>query len=368
MRWNKSSILYLLLIVITVSFTLNKLREAADIKDQYQSVSVRLHSDTITKSRLDQAVNKEKEDKSSFLEVTPWTCIRGESISNPLLRRKQKLSVIIVSGNMQIVAPMKLSSGNYVSGDDKNGCVLDTKTSYELFGTINATGSLITYQDKEYLVRGIVKTRDPLVILQADQNWKGITNLEFEFDRERIEKGEDLTREFLLTYGLTEDYVLIDGYFYSDLVRTILCLPVWMLYFAGILILAKRYLALSRHSTEKAMSMKPWVFALYGLIGGFTMLGFGFLLYDLTGNIFHLSGKFIPPKWSDFDFWSNRFRFMKEQIRQLRYLTPTLKDITLEQALSRLTHDFSLMIVLFLLNIICGSTLLRFSPHSRQSI
>jgi len=41
---------------------------------------------------------------------------------------------------------------------------------------------------------------------------------------------------------------------------------------------------------------------------------------------FYIPERLIPTKWSDFSFWVERYKEFQEQIKQMAYLTPTIKD------------------------------------------
>jgi hypothetical protein len=41
---------------------------------------------------------------------------------------------------------------------------------------------------------------------------------------------------------------------------------------------------------------------------------------------FYIPERLIPTKWSDFSFWVERYKEFQKQIKQMAYLTPTIKD------------------------------------------
>jgi len=58
---------------------------------------------------------------------------------------------------------------NQLCTEDTAGCIVSSHTMYELFGTTAGIGQQLTWNGKDYLVRGIVDTEESMVIIQYDK-------------------------------------------------------------------------------------------------------------------------------------------------------------------------------------------------------
>lgn len=338
MRWIKGKVVFILLTAITAVFTINTIKDAKELKNLYSLVSVRFTEEGITQKKLNEALISDREKKEGRnTEVTAWKRIASAEINNADLRRTRKVSVIMTGGNMAQTIPMALLRGNYVYQGDKKGCVIDEATAYSLYGTEHAVSNVVTYNKKNYVIRGIVKTEAPVFLIQGENEGILYNNLEFSYmDKER---GEALTREFLLLNG-SGDYVLIDGYFFGHLIHSLLTLPVWIfLLLAGYRIFMY-YWGIKGSYTKKTK-------LLYGSLLVLTMAGYGLLLYQFTGNPLYFPEKLIPTKWSDFDYWLKQSQILHDQVQQIRYLTPNPRDILLTDQLSKLGLTITLMMILY---------------------
>lgn len=226
MRWIRGRIVFFLLAAITAAFSINTIKDASELKDMFSMVSVRFAEEGVTEKALNEAMmsNSEKPELRD-MEATAWKRIAEAEINNTDLRRSRTVSIITTGGNMAQTIPMTLLQGNYVYPGDKKGCVIDKDTAYSLFGTEHAVSSIVNYNKKNYVIRGIVKTDERVFLIQGENERIAYNNLEFIYsDKER---GEALTREFLLLNGM-DNYVMIDGYFFGRLIHSLLTLPVWL--------------------------------------------------------------------------------------------------------------------------------------------
>lgn len=84
--------------------------------------------------------------------------------------------VTVVGENMD--SDILFPSFNRLAHDDVSGCLLDEGTLYELFGTTDAFGQTVKYNDREYKVRGAVDVNIPLMVVsckfEEDQRVDGL--------------------------------------------------------------------------------------------------------------------------------------------------------------------------------------------------
>lgn len=339
MKWIKGNIIFILITLITLVFTINKIREASDLENMYSSVGVRFKAEGVTEKKLNEAVNEAEEKKElKFTELTAWKRIDEADIINKDLKRTRKVSVVLADGNMARTIPMALVNGNYVYPGDKKGCVIDEETAFGLFGTEAPVSGIVTYEKKDYVIRGVVKAEAPVFLIQGESDRIAYSNLEFTYKDK--EGGEALTQEFLIRNGLA-DYIMIDGYFFGQLIHSLLTLPVWIFLFSAVFCTFKNY-----RKMKNRLSFKS--FLLYGSIILFIAAGYIFLLYRFTGNPVYMPEKLIPTKWSDFDYWPEQYEALKDLLRQIRYLAPNPRDLLLTEELSKLGLNFSVMVILYL--------------------
>lgn len=347
MKWNKSILFSALLFLAAVGFSMIKLKDVEYIKSQYSSVSIRFKTEGVTEKNLKIALENEKNRGSKILpEITAWTQLDDAEIVNKDLERRKEVLVELVEGDMSVIAPMTLKNGNYVYPKDHYGCVIDTNTAFALYHTENAVGNTLSYQNKDYYVRGVVKTSSPLLIIPGEGDETVYTNLEFLYSNNK-EQGETLAEAFLNQNGFMQEHVIIDGCFYGGILHSLLELPIW-LFFLLLSLLAMKYIWRKRHE------LRPHIFILYSIIGILIIMGYGMLLYQLTGNPIYIPEKLIPTKFSDFDFWSNQWQEIQGQLQLMQYLLPNPKDILLKNELMKLVYNFMIMVVLhmaFLLQI-----------------
>lgn len=358
MKWNKYRVLLVLLIAITVWFTASKIKEASFIKNEYSTVSVRYGTGGVNEQIISNALKNEKlQGNSDIPEVTAWFWIKEAEIKNRNFNRTQKVSVVITSGNMALTTPMKLVRGNYVYRQDKVGCVIDTNTAYLLFGTEFAVGNTVTYDKKDYVIRGVVRADYPVFLIQGSGDKMEYSNLELGFmDKER---GETLAEEFLLGNGPTGNYVIIDGYFYGRIIYSLISLPVWLFFFFGGYEIFKIFYSYMN-------KQKPGHFILYSSILLLILAGYGFILFRITGNPLYIPEKLIPTKWSDFDYWSKQYQLIQNQILKIRYLTPNPKDVYLVDKISNLLLNIIVMFLLYMF-IITDIHILRLKGKSKNN-
>lgn len=347
MRWIKGKVVFLLLAAITAAFSINTIKDASELKDMFSTVSVRFAEEGVTEKSLNEALMSDSEKQElRYMEVTAWKRIAEAEINNTDLRRTRTVSIVITGGNMAQTIPMALLQGNYVYPGDKKGCVIDKDTAYSLFGTEHAVSNIVTYNKKNYVIRGIVKTDERVFLIQGENERIAYNNLEFIYsDKER---GEALTGEFLLLNGMN-NYVLIDGYFFGRLIHSLLTLPVWIF-----LLLAGYRIIMYYRGLKVSINKKTYL--LCGGILVLTLTGYGLLLYQFTGNPLYIPEKLVPTKWSDFDYWLKQYQILRDQIRQIRYLAPNPRDILLMDELTKLSLNSTVMVILY-------SYMLHFTGH-----
>jgi hypothetical protein len=115
-----------------------------------------------------------------------------------------------------------------------------------------------------------------------------------------------------------------------------LCLPVWVFYLFTGLSATIYYVRQRKRFTAPS-------FVLYGLTGLVMVIGYGIFLYNITGMPVYLSEKIIPTRWSDFEYWENFIRTIRNQVQQLWYLMPNSRDVFLKNVISKLLLNITVL-------------------------
>ncbi|MDE6531159.1 MAG: ABC transporter permease [Lachnospiraceae bacterium] len=78
----------------------------------------------------------------------------------------QRTATVTVVGE-NIDSDILFPSFNRLAHDDISGCLLDAETLYGLFGTTDTLGQTVTYDDREYVVRGVLDVNVPLMVISS---------------------------------------------------------------------------------------------------------------------------------------------------------------------------------------------------------
>ena len=87
------------------------------------------------------------------LSVVGWIEETLQTAENPDLGKiASDLDILTIKGSSNL-----LVKGSNLFVDDLDGCLIDSDTSYKLFGSSNCVGKEIIYNDRHLIVRGILK-------------------------------------------------------------------------------------------------------------------------------------------------------------------------------------------------------------------
>lgn len=306
-------ILLLLFIMASWSISVYIERFAAS---NYNGVSVRLEGEGVAKEKLEHAIKKEQEKEvlagEKLLQASAWNRGPRITITNETLNTTTKARIIQVMGDMAKVCPVTIQYGNFCYADDKKGCVIDEKTAYAMFRDKNVVGGSIFLKEKEYIIRGVIKSKEPVVMIIAKENDVSFTNMELTF--ESVEQANILTQNFIDNYQLTSDYItMIEGGFWAKLLRNASLLPAVFLWIYLCVLLGRRAYR-KRHIPVQCI----------------TYTGLFLLLVQVLFRSKRLSlyypQRWIPTRWSDFEFFHRLFQEFNIQWMDYSYLVPLPKD------------------------------------------
>lgn len=282
----------------------------------YDGISMRLEGIGVKQGDLEVALKQEQSknaDKS--WRITAWNRGPRISIYNNKLNTTTKTRIITVFGDMAKVCPFQIKFGSFCYEKDTLGCVIDEKTAYDLFRDKDVVGNTITYESKQYVIRGVVKSKEQLVIIISNDEKTSFTNLEMKLD----ESTGVAAINFLNDYQLTSDYItVLEGSFYARLLYNTAIFPavfIWL--YLVVFFLKKAY--------KKRTILLQCLF--YSVLSA--LLSYVFF----KTKKFYFPDRWIPTRWSDFGFWTRILKEWKLKWTDFSYLIPLQKDIILRNTI-----------------------------------
>lgn len=208
------------------------------------SVSARYDKASISPKQIEKALlNQSSASQSGITDITLWNRLKKETIQSTVTKLKQETHVIEVYGDMSKVLPMTFLCGNYVYGKDITGCVLDMETAYQLFGSTDIINNIVLWKGKKYYVRGVVKAKDTIMLIQISDDNYLFSNVEAvcsEKVKHRIADNEGCQLKNMLTdHGAPEPDAVIDGVLTLWIIHIICHLPLWMIVITAIILMFK---------------------------------------------------------------------------------------------------------------------------------
>lgn len=244
---------------------------------------------------INASIVKKIEENKGGISVVGWTEKSLQTATNPDLNRNaNNLKVLAIKGNSSL-----LFDGALLFQDDKDGCLIDTETSYKLFGSTHSIGKEITYGERKLIVRGIHDGTKSNIIVQllddANDVLDGLTIDGTDMTLNKIE-------EFKTKFGIQE--MAVSGGIYHGVSKVFsMVLPI----IALVLILIKVITYFFK------VKRKPVLKIIYISMAIITVVVF----FKITKLNLSIPLDMIPNKWSDFDFWS---KMWKENVEKLQYV------------------------------------------------
>ncbi len=314
---SKRILVFLLLSVMIFVLWGNAVYYAQYIREHYSSVGIRIKGTGVSKRVLEQAVKKEaQKENQKLLQVSAWNRLEDQKLENEALYTSITVQLIEVYGAMDQVYPAELAGGSIPGADDYEGCLIDRHTAYELFHTVDAVGNLLTYQGRQYCVRGILRSSEPVCLVEQYEDGTVYSNLELRFTEE--DNGGPLSGDFIRQYDLADRYTVIDGSLLAKLLELSYRLPAWLLGFC-LLYELLRVLWKRRTLPGQVLALLLLLVTLWPLLSW------------LMEFEFYIPRPLIPTKWSDFSFWSRKVAALSEWRKEISNLAPSEKDILLQQ-------------------------------------
>lgn len=208
--------------------------------------------------------------------------------------RWTEVAVIGIIGNAQLYDYRALG----FSPEDSRGCLLDTETAEKLFGTASAEGRDVTMNGNTYKVRGVVPWKQPLFVYRPDED--GILFTRMFVQKNQQKNIENQVNQILVKYGLSGK-IVEDETGRWICVLALLAVPVFLM--AKLLIWALK--------EQKEHKKKEFVFGAWEVV----LLVIFLLFMVWLGNMIQIPKGWIPGKWSDFQFYQNKWEEFSQQVK-----------------------------------------------------
>lgn len=263
------------------------------------------------------------------VSVVGWSEKSLQTATNQDLNRNvSDLKVLAIKGNSSL-----LFDGALLFQDDKEGCLIDTETSYKLFGSTHSIGKEITYGERKLVVRGIHNsTKSNIIVQLLEDDNEALDGLTIDGSNMTLNKIE----EFKTKFGIKE--IAVSGGIYHSFAKVFsMVLPI----IALVLILIK---VISYFFKAKRKPILKVIYISMAII-------IVFIFFKITKLNISIPLDMIPNKWSDFDFWS---KMWKENIEKLQYVLYMKKygiDIYNIENLIMSAFYSILTVILFVINL-----------------
>ncbi len=208
-------------------------------------------------------------------------------LQDPATHRAISVDMLLYKGDLQLLLPQSPA----LQEDDRDGCILDERLAYELFGSVNVLGNSVECGGKEYAVRAVIQSETPLFAAQAgDEDELTMAAMKGEGD-----EGAFAIRH--AKYGLSErgwQFRLL-----CNLGSIAEGLP-------GLLILLLLFLhveRLKRRSRRFPMRQMLWMVVSFALTAALALCLFALIPQD-----------YIPSRWSDFGHFRTLWQGIREQL------------------------------------------------------
>lgn len=206
--------------------------------------------------------------------------------------RQAEVEAVGIMGNAQLYDFRAVG----FAPEDDNGCLIDRETAEKLFGTATAVGRTVAVMGTVYEVRAVIPWKQPLFLYHPDDENVRFTKLLIQKNQQT--NIESQVNQILVKYGLGGK-IVEDGTGRRIAFLALLAVPAALL--------AKLFawaLAEQRKHKKKELIFWAWegIFLFFFLV-------FAFWLW----NTVKLPKDWIPGKWSDFQFYQDKWKELSRQ-------------------------------------------------------
>lgn len=240
------------------------------------------------------------------IRITYWNQ-QKDVINAPSLNRSVEGTIITFHGRAEDIEALTYQTGNGMFLDERRGCLLNEKMAEGLFGSYQIYGQKIQWNGKEYWIRGVVK--------EKERRWEDEARMYLYGEEEayqnceiKIEHLMDTTsvkEVFTLQYG--SGFSIWNGYVYTSFAQMLITGSSWIGLFLSVIFFIKNE---KKHVVGVSLKKQKRKLLFWS---GIMLLQQKWIWGTVT-RFFVLPQDWIPTKWSDFSWYYEKFKQLKEQL------------------------------------------------------
>lgn len=225
-----------------------------------------------------------KNNPENQLELTIWDMEKEQDIIWKETGKGAKGAVIKVYGNMAEVLPFPMKHGGFSFYGDTSGCVISSGLAFQLFGAEDVMGNVVSYDGKEWRIRGVLNLKESVLGLYQQKKHKVMSYVQVWNPQQPPASQLEQIKGSL---GIGKESYTFAGSFYCSIARILISLPFWLIYFYLYRIFKSR--------SRKEIQIVGKILFLIGAAVG-------------IGCSISFTSDFVPSQWSDFKFWQEKGR------------------------------------------------------------
>lgn len=275
------------------------------------SVLARYKEPSLIINEVEDALENARAHTGTVLDATLWLRYEDQSVLNEW-NREVTLPVLLVNGDGKLAYPSYYMMGDSPVRGDAKGCAVDQKAADALFGSQNVLGNVLAWEGHLYIIRGIIKGMDGIVIIQADEgDERKFNTLALRVPPEA--NGREVVESFVFSNGLAMPDAILDAPFRIQFMEAVALLPAWII---AITLIVKMI-------TRTVRLRATPILCLCAAIA--TVAIAAIILYAAQFSP-PWPERFIPTKWSDFTFWKELISQWQVHARQIRSIDALISD------------------------------------------
>ena len=190
-----SLLLFVAVMAASVFFFANASKAGQNADSVWQNVTIRVKSFSVE----DAQKVRMQEGCPAF---TAWAEKEGQTVTDPKLGKSIQTNIVYLSGSSELVLPAE----PVLLAQDENGCLVATRTAWELFGSVEVVGQKIEVGHEIRTIRGIVNKPKNGIYMQVPVSMKNVSFQRITLEEKEIEEGKN----FLLRYGVDGTVIRMD--------------------------------------------------------------------------------------------------------------------------------------------------------------
>lgn len=110
-------------------------------------------------------IRESLEQEQKKVDFTAWREVQAQTIFAPAEYKTAIVTVCHLNGSSEYVIPY----GKSLKEGDEDGCLIGAETAYRLFGSTDVEGLTVTYQNKDYRIRGVIGEPSQILIVEEQE-------------------------------------------------------------------------------------------------------------------------------------------------------------------------------------------------------